>query len=55
MKEKRTTALVLGMAGCAQFCLDWALLVQAGLYYMLPIAVIDGGLAVANLVFYLTG
>lgn len=51
-KERRVDALILGVSGVAQCCLDWMLLGH-GMYYLLPVALIDTGLVAANLSYYL--
>jgi hypothetical protein len=52
-REKRVASLALALTSAAQCCLDWALF-WSGVYWVLPVAVIDGSLAVANAAFFLT-
>ena len=52
-KERRVSALSLALTSMAQCCMDWAM-VWSGVYLALPIAVVDGVLAAANLGYYLS-
>jgi hypothetical protein len=54
VKEKRMASLILGIAGLSQFCLDCSLVAQAHLYHLIPIAMIDAVMAIANLAYFIS-
>ena len=52
-RERRMAALSLALTSIAQCCMDWAL-IWSGAVLALPVALVDGVVAAANIGYYLS-